>query len=85
MTWCPRISKRVKSFLKKHPELAPKVFEIIETLARDPFNNNLDIKKIKGSLAEYRVRFGKYRIVYELDHDYKVIDFTKADTRGDIY
>jgi len=44
-----------------------------------------DIKKLQGNkkLPLYRLRVGKYRIVFELNTDEIVI--TKIDSRGDIY
>ena len=46
---------------------------------------NGDIKKLQGKkkLALYRLRAGKYRIIFELAADEIVI--TKIDSRGDIY
>jgi len=46
---------------------------------------NGDIKKMKGKgkLNIYRLRVGKYRIVFELSSDEIII--VKIDSRGDVY
>jgi len=44
-----------------------------------------DIKKLQGkkNLSLYRLRVGKYRIIFELNSNEIVI--TKIDSRGDVY
>ena len=54
---------------------------IIEAINKLPYG---DVKQLKGkSLELYRLRIGKYRIIFTFDKgDYTIID---ADVRGDIY
>lgn len=44
-----------------------------------------DIKKLQGEKYPqlYRLRVGKYRIIYHIEHEDILI--VKVDTRGDIY
>ncbi|MCL2408608.1 MAG: type II toxin-antitoxin system RelE/ParE family toxin [Oscillospiraceae bacterium] len=44
-----------------------------------------DVKKMKGegNLHLYRLRVGKFRVIYELTDDEIII--TKIDARGDVY
>jgi len=43
-----------------------------------------DIKKLQGRhLSLFRLRVGKYRIIFRIENDNVFID--KIDTRGDIY
>ncbi len=44
-----------------------------------------DIKKMKGKKLTnlYRLRVGKYRIIYQMEED--IIKILDIDTRGDIY
>jgi mRNA interferase RelE/StbE len=44
-----------------------------------------DIKKMKGKKLTnlYRLRIGKYRIIYQMEED--IIKILDVDTRGDIY
>jgi mRNA interferase RelE/StbE len=53
--------------------------------AIDKLPGHGDIKKMKGKkLANlFRLRVGKYRIIYKMDGD--IIKILDVDTRGDIY
>jgi mRNA interferase RelE/StbE len=53
--------------------------------AIDKLPGHGDIKKMKGKkLANlFRLRIGKYRIIYQIDVD--IIKILDIDTRGDIY
>jgi mRNA interferase RelE/StbE len=44
-----------------------------------------DIKKMKGKKSAnlFRLRVGKYRIIYQMEED--IIKILDVDTRGDIY
>lgn len=46
-----------------------------------------DIKLLRGSEKEFRLKVGKYRIIYEylIENDSKCLIINKIDTRGDIY
>jgi len=60
----------------------PTQINIAKAISRLPDG---DIKKLQGKkkLSLYRLRVGKYRIIFELGADEIVI--TKIDSRGDIY
>ena len=45
----------------------------------------LDIVKLKGEKNKYRIRKGKFRIVYEVVWEQKLILIHRIDFRGDIY
>lgn len=86
MNYEVRTSKEFEKFLSKHKDLAPKILNILELLAKDPYENTLDIKKIQGKDKHFRLRLGKYRILYELIENKLLIIYAyKADSRGDIY
>ncbi len=71
-------SKVVKFFKKRTPKE--------QTLKENPYENDLAIKPMKGSNSnEYRLRFGKYRIIYEVIDDELLIYLIDADSRGGIY
>lgn len=42
------ITKTVKKFLSKHPDIAPRFFQYAERIAQNPFASNLPVKKIIG-------------------------------------
>ncbi|GAB1475804.1 type II toxin-antitoxin system RelE/ParE family toxin [Bacillota bacterium] len=73
-----KASKKVlESYEKK---LALRIIEGIESI---PLG---DLKKLEGKRVPplYRLRIGKYRIVYSYLND-DIIQVIKIDTRGDIY
>ena len=43
----------------------------------------LDIKKVKGTISDYRLRIGNYRIIFQLED--KDIVVTKIGLRKNIY
>jgi mRNA interferase RelE/StbE len=53
--------------------------------AIDELPGHGDIKKMKGrKLANlYRLRVGKYRIIYQMEED--IVKILAVDTQGDIY
>ena len=84
--WRVDTSKDFEKFLAKHRDIAPKILQTLRILAVDPFNNSLDIKKIVNKPAGYyRIRLGKYRLVYKLIEADQTIFFEEADARGGMY
>jgi len=59
---------------------ARKIIDGIDKLPSDG-----DVKKLKGKREKniYRLRIGRYRIIFAQDKD--VIKIVKIDTRGDVY
>ena len=57
--------------------------KLIEAIERLP--NNGDIKKLKGRIIKnaYRLRVGRYRVLYVREDDRVMI--LDIDTRGDVY
>ena len=45
--------KRVKKFLKKHPDMLKRYAKAIAILEVDPFHPSLRLHKLKGNLHEY--------------------------------
>lgn len=81
-----RTSKDFDKFLAKHRNLAPKILNALEILAQNPYENTLDIKKIQAKDKHYRLRLGKYRILYKLVENKLLIIYAyRADSRCDIY
>ena len=85
-----KTSKQFDKFLAKHQDIQAKVFESFETIAQNPYEAKLDIKKLQGKKFQcrtnhYRLRIGKYRFLYEVLESEILIYAYKADSRGDIY
>ncbi|MEI7510841.1 MAG: type II toxin-antitoxin system RelE/ParE family toxin [Candidatus Peregrinibacteria bacterium] len=79
------VSKEVKKFLKKHPEVIFRFFRITNFLEDDPYSPLVDIKNLQGEENKYRFRIGKYRFLYEVEDQVLLIYIYDADSRGSIY
>ena len=79
--------RKVEKFLNKTDDKTITLFlQKLEILKANPFENQLDIKKLKGKFKNcYRLRVGKYRFLYEILEDKILIYFFDANSRGDIY
>ena len=78
------LSKQAEKFIKKaEKELAKRLIDKIEKLETEPVPQ--DAKTIKGSNKTFRVRIGKYRILYTINHEQKEILIAKIDHREQVY
>lgn len=59
--------KKLKKFIKKHPDILPRYIKTIEILEVDPFHPSLRLHKRQGQLGEYyNVSINmKYRVVID--------------------
>ncbi len=75
--------KFISSLQKHDRERLKKAIFILKT---DPIPvRYLDIAKLKGEKNKYRIRKGKFRIVYEVVWEQKLILIHRIDFRGDVY
>ena len=78
--------KDLKSIIKSgNKTIKKRVDKILEELKEDPHTKRpkVDIKLISTrEEGVYRVRIGKYRLVYEIDEDAKIIAVTMLFIRG---
>jgi mRNA interferase RelE/StbE len=56
----------------------------LHQLAENPDNPELDIAVLKGRIG-FRLRVGKYRVVYSRHDDILIIEIVRIRSRGDIY
>lgn len=70
----------IKYFQTLQKDINNKLIEATEKL---PFEG--DIQKLKGKTVKniFRLRIGKYRVIYSQEKE--VIKIIKIDTRGDVY
>ncbi|MFH1432222.1 MAG: type II toxin-antitoxin system RelE/ParE family toxin [archaeon] len=80
-----KYSSQALKFLKSADKvLAKRLIEKIESLQEKPVLH--DTKILEGSSEKmFRVRVGSYRILYEVDHENKVIGIVKIDKRSRVY
>ena len=84
MKFSVEFSRRAERYLKKLDKIIAKrcIFKI-EMLQENPFPR--DAVKVKGRENVFRVRVGKYRILYEVYPKIKTVLITKIDKREKIY
>ena len=77
-------SKKAARFVEKLDRgYKDKVKKITEILRENPFA--YPYKKIRGEPNLYRIRVGKYRILYEIDRSKERINIIKVSGRGKAY
>lgn len=79
------LSKSAEKFLAKHNTISDRILEKLRILEQNPYNNTLDIQPLQGHKNHYRLRVGKYRILYEIIESCILIYAYDIDSRGDIY
>jgi mRNA interferase RelE/StbE len=60
------------------------IVDKLHDLAEDPDNPELDTAVLKGRLG-WRLRIGKYRVIYTRHDDILIIEIVKIRSRGDVY
>ena len=61
-----------------------RIAEKIVLLGNNPDDASLDIKKLQGE-PYFRLRVGKWRIIFDREDDIKIISIEKVKSRGDVY
>lgn len=64
-------------------KLLLKFQDIILRLYDEP--RPLKAKKLKGSASSYRIRFGDYRILYEINDSEKLVKVYRVAHRSEVY
>jgi len=87
MSYRIRLHKRATKALRNLPKrVRGAVKQRIDLLAEDPYRHpRLDVKKMQGFDAIYRLRIGQYRLFYEIIEDELVVLIIKVGARGDVY
>ncbi|MEA2053850.1 MAG: type II toxin-antitoxin system RelE/ParE family toxin [Candidatus Thermoplasmatota archaeon] len=77
-------SKKAASFVKNlRKGYRNKIKDVVEILRENPFGH--PYKKIRGETNIYRIRIGKYRVLYELNKPESKIIIIKVDKRDKMY
>ena len=77
--------RQARNYLARLPfKIKSKIINKLHELKENPDNTTLDVDKLKGEPA-YRLRIGKYRIIYTRLDDQLIIEVIKIRPRGDIY
>ncbi|EEM68431.1 Plasmid stabilization system [Bacillus thuringiensis serovar andalousiensis BGSC 4AW1] len=73
----------MKFIAKQEKGIQKRIVEGLKELLEIPPEG--DIKSMKGYTDLYRLRVGTFRILFEINHDEKVIYIQAIGNRGDIY
>ncbi len=66
------------------PRDRERILDGIESLGEDPYSRDLDIKRLKNR-SGFRLRIGKYRVLYERFEDRLLLLVVAVRPRGDAY
>ena len=70
--------------LQKLPrQMIPKIISAVGDLSDNPYPQG--VKKLVGSEHSYRIRFGDYRVVYEVIENKLIIEIVRVRHRKDVY
>lgn len=77
-------NKAQKALKNLDKRIAARVKKALLTLKNYPVPiKEYDIKKISGEADTYRLRISRYRIIYDVDWDNRVITVLKIDMRSE--
>lgn len=83
------IDERVEKDLEKIPKhVVEKFLNLLDEFEKNPIRprSGFDAKPMEGCPNNtYRLRIGKYRVLYAVDHEAKKVRITSVQHRGDAY
>ncbi len=78
--------KRVLKFLQKCDKKSAKtIVAFFDRIKEDLDFSDYDVKPLKGTENSYRLRIGKYRVIFSVHRSELLIKAVDAGSRGDIY
>ncbi|OXS59374.1 hypothetical protein B1A99_11970 [Cohnella sp. CIP 111063] len=80
------IDKDALKYLQKlERPLRIRITNALQVLLENPFHSELDIKRLKGTESEFRLRVGSHRVIYSVENQKLMIYVIKIGSRGDVY
>ena len=84
MAYSVKLKKSVEREIRKIPEKhIRRIIEALDTLGEEP--RPKQSRKLKDTERTYRLRVGDYRIIYQIDDEYKEIIVFHIRHRKDVY
>lgn len=82
-----KLKKEAAKFIKKQDKTRrQQINKIIELLRKDPYQvKNIKPLKGTGEAHIYRIRFGDFRMLFQVINDELFIIIIKIGPRGDVY
>ena len=78
------VDERVGKDLKKAPDhIIDKFIKVLDELEIDPIRSRpgVDISRLRGHVDIFRVRYGSWRALYNVDKKNRIVRITKAFPR----
>ena len=75
----------LKSIQRLDKPTRNRILDHINILSENPKHPELDIKRMQGTVNQYRLRVGSYRVIYSIFNDHLIIVIIKVGSRGDVY
>ncbi|MCR8644481.1 type II toxin-antitoxin system RelE/ParE family toxin [Paenibacillus sp. N1-5-1-14] len=86
MTYSIEFDKEAFKYLQKLDKTTRlRIVHSLQILSEDPYHPELDIKRMKGTSDEYRLRVGSYRVIYTVFKQEILIYVIRIGSRGDVY
>ena len=77
--------RQARNYLARMPvKIKSRIINQLHELQKNPDDPTLDIDTLKGE-SGYRLRVGRYRIIYTRYDDQLIIEVIRIRPRGDIY
>ena len=73
----------LKELKRIEPDIVPRIFAAVDALASDPRPSGC--RKLTGASMTYRVRVGRYRVVYTVEDECLVVQIIRVGHRGAVY
>jgi len=78
-------SKQADRAMRKVPSsISNRIRERLVLIAEDPYASHANVTKLQGR-SGYRLRIGKWRVIYEIENDRLIILVLRVATRGEVY
>jgi mRNA interferase RelE/StbE len=79
------LSKSSKKFLDKSDRVTrERIINVIHALSENPYSYP-GIVKLVGYEDNYRIRIGKFRVIFQVVNEILLIFIQDIDSRGDVY
>ena len=77
--------RQARNYLARLPfKIKSRIVDKLHEIQENPDNPTLDVDKLKGE-SGYRLRVGRYRIIYTRYKDQLISEVVRISARGDIY
>lgn len=77
------LGSAIRDLRKLSSDDLPRIGRAIDSLADQPLRRG--VRKLEGAAHTYRLRVGVYRIIYELDHESRVVCVQYVRHRREAY